>query len=249
MHNIISKFDSYVNNFDMNDPMIKLKFFHSYRVMDLSKQISSSLNLNDEDTYIAMVIGLLHDYARFVQWTEYKTLVDKDSIDHGDLAVKLLFEDNEIDQFNIDKKYYDIIYNAIKYHNKYSYPDNIEEKNKLFCKIIKDADKLDIFYLWSIDEIKRESTNLPISKKINDDFYQEKLLNKMDIKSSDDAILVELAMIYDLNFDFSYEYLRRNRFIDSMYKKIDNQDKFKEYFDYAKEFIEKREKVYVRKKI
>ena len=249
MHNIISEFDNYVDNFDKEESMIRLKFFHSYRVMDLSKQIASSLNLNDEDTYIAMIIGLLHDYARFIQWTKYKTYVDSKSIDHGDYAVKLLFEDNEIEKFNIDKKYYSIIYDAIKYHNKYSYPNNIEERNKLFCKIIKDADKLDIFYLWSIGEINRQSSDAEISKKISDEFYENKLLKKVDSKSSDDTILVELAMIYDLNFDYSYEYIKRNRFIDSIYKKIDNKEKFKEYFDYAKEYIEKREKVYVRKKI
>lgn len=249
MHNIISKFDSYADNFDINEAMIRLKFFHSYRVMDLCKQIANSLKLNDEDTNIAMIIGLLHDYARFMQWTKYKTFVDNKSVDHGDYAVKLLFEDNEIEQFNIDKKYYNYIYDAIKYHNKYSLPNNLEEKNELFCKIIKDADKLDIFYLWSIGEINRQSSNAKISRIINDEFYQNKLLKKVDSKSSDDTILVELAMIYDLNFEFSYDYLKRNRFLDSIYKKLDNPDKFKDYFDYAKEYVEKREKSYVRKKI
>ena len=249
MHNIISKFDNYVENFNVNDPMIKLKFFHSYRVMDLCRQIATNLNLNDEDTYIAMIIGLLHDYARFEQWDTYKTFSDSKSIDHGDFAVKLLFKNNEIEQFNIEEKYYNIIYDAIKYHNKYSFPDNLEEKNKLFCKIIRDADKLDIFYLWSIGEINRKSSDAKISKIINDEFYENKLLNKRDSKSCDDTILLELAMVYDFNFEFSYEYLKKNRFIDIIYKKLDNQDKFKEYFDYAKKFIEKREKVYVRKKI
>lgn len=249
MHNIMSKFDAYVDNYNKNEPMIKLKFFHSYRVMDLCKQIAQNLNLNDEDIYLAMIIGLLHDYGRFEQWDTYKTFSDVQSSDHGDLAIKLLFENKEIEQFNIDKKYYYIIYDAIKYHNKYSLPDNLEERNKLFCKIIKDADKLDIFYLWSIGEINRQSSDAKISKIINDEFYENKLLKKIDSKSCDDTILVELAMIYDFNFEFSYEYLKKNRFIDSIYIKLDNEDKFKDYFDYAKEFIEKREKVYVRKKI
>ena len=249
MHNIMSKFDNYVDNYDKNDSMIKLKFYHSYRVMDLCKQIAENLNLSDEDIQLAMIIGLLHDYARFEQWYKYNTFSDNKSIDHGDLAVKLLFEDKEIENFNINKKYYSIIYDAIKYHNKYSFPDDLEEKNKLFCKIIRDADKLDIFYLWSIGEINRQSSDAKISKIIDHEFYENKLLNKTDSKSVDDAILLELAMIYDFNFEFSYEYLKRNRFIDSIYRKLDNQDKFKDYFDYAKEYIEKREKVYVRKKI
>ena len=160
MHNIMSKFDNHVDNFDKNDSMIKLRFYHSYRVMDLCRQIAENLKLSDEDTQLAMTIGLLHDYARFEQWKNYETFSDIKSIDHGDLGVKLLFEDKEIEKFGIKEEYYSVIYDAIKYHNKYSYPDDLDERNKLFCKIIKDADKLDIFYLWSIGEIKMSSSNL-----------------------------------------------------------------------------------------
>jgi len=37
-----------------------------------------------------MIIGLLHDYGRFIQWKKYKTFTDIDSIDHADLGVNLL---------------------------------------------------------------------------------------------------------------------------------------------------------------
>jgi len=249
MHNIISKFDNYVENFNVNDPMIKLKFFHSYRVMDLCRQLAENLKLSDEDIYLAMIIGLLHDYARFEQWTKYKTFSDLKSIDHGDLAVKLLFEDNQIKKFNIDKKYYNIIYDAIKYHNKYSYPDNLEEQNELFCKIIRDADKLDIFYLCSIGDIKLSTDDSDISQVINNGFYKNELLKKEDSNNINDDIILKLAMIFDLNFEYSINHLKNSGVINKLYEAIENKDKFKDYFAYAKEFIEKREKVYVRKKI
>ena len=154
MKDLLNEFDNYVNLYNMDDSKIKLKYNHSYRVMDLCRQIAESIGMNNEDVKLAMTIGLLHDYARFEQWATYKTYSDLDSVDHGDLAVKLLFENNEIEKFNIDKKDYSVIYDAIKYHNKYQYPENESERNNLFCKIIKDADKLDIFYLLSIGEIK-----------------------------------------------------------------------------------------------
>ena len=62
------------------------------------------LNLNVEETYLAMTIGLLHDYARFEQWTNHKTYIDSDSIDHGDLAVKILFDDNEIVKYSLKEE-------------------------------------------------------------------------------------------------------------------------------------------------
>lgn len=247
--NIFDEFDKHVGNYDMSDPMIKIKYYHSYRVMHLCGEIADDLNLNVEETYLAMTIGLLHDYARFEQWSKYKTYKDIDSVDHGDLACNLLFDNNEIEKFNIDKKYHKVIYDAIKYHNKYSYPDNLNEKNKLFCEIIRDADKLDIFYLCSIGDINLPTDDSEISDLISSEFYQDKLIKKEDVKNLNERVLLELAMIFDLKFKYSFKYLKTIKIMDSMLNKIDNKKKLEPYFKYAKEIIEKREKVYVRKKI
>ena len=243
------KFDEHVNKYDMNDSMISLKYFHSYRVMVLCGEIADDLNLNVEDIYLAMVIGLIHDYARFKQWDKYKTYKDKDSIDHGDLACELLFDNDEIKKFDIDSKYYNIIYDALKYHNKYSYPDNLNERNKLFCKIIRDADKLDIFYLCGSGDIQLPTDNSEISDKINNEFYKNNLLNRKHLNNVNDNVLLKLAMVFDLNFGYSYKYLKDNKIIDNILNKLENKQKFEPYFNYVKGIIEKREKVYVRKKI
>jgi len=247
--NIFYEFDKYANSYDMDDPKIALKYFHSYRVMQICRQIADDIGLNEEDTYLAMVIGLLHDFARFKQWKEFKTYSDDNSIDHGDLAVKLLFEDNEIEKFNIDKKYYDIIYESIKYHNKYGYPENTSDKSKLFCKLIKDADKLDIFYLISTGEIKVIDDNSEISQAISDEFYQGKLLRKENRKTKSDLILFYLAMIFDMNFKYSYKYLRDNRLIEGLFKNIEKKEKFQPYLEYINKYMKEGNKEYVRKKI
>ena len=99
MEKITRIFDEYVYGYDMNESPISLKYQHSYRVMNICKEIAQDLNLNEEDTKLAMIIGLLHDYARFEQWKQFKTFDDALSIDHGDLAVKMLFANNEIEKF------------------------------------------------------------------------------------------------------------------------------------------------------
>ena len=53
------EFDKYVNNFDMNDRMIHLKYTHTYRVVDYCRILAESLNLNEHDTFLAKTIGLL----------------------------------------------------------------------------------------------------------------------------------------------------------------------------------------------
>ena len=114
---MIEQFKNYVENFDIKNNDIKAKYNHSLRVMKLNEEYAKRLNFSKEDIEIAKIIGLLHDYGRFIQIKKYHTMQDK-KIDHADYGVKLLFEDKEIEKFNIPKNYYDIIEFAIKNHNK-----------------------------------------------------------------------------------------------------------------------------------
>lgn len=232
------EFKKHYENYDIEETAIKRKYYHSLRVMDLSILIAKYLGLNNKDITLASFIGLLHDYARFEQWTKYKTYSDKDSIDHGDLAVKRLFEDNEIINYDLDVNDYEIVYNAIKYHNKIAIPYSLDNRIKLFCKIIRDADKLDIFYLRTNKSFVKEGGD--ISLKIENDFFNEQSINKMDVMSYNDEIISVLAMIYDLNFDYSYEYLDKSQLIWKMYSVLEDKKRFEKYFDYIDKYIKRR---------
>src|SRR5574344_62848 len=126
------EFDKYVNTFDMTNYDINYKYHHSYRVCELSDTIASSLNLSDEDKYLAHVIGLLHDIGRFKQLEVYHTMNDIESVDHALYGADLLFKDNLIDR-------------AIKNHNKLVIEDGLNSQELLQAKIIRDADKIDIY--------------------------------------------------------------------------------------------------------
>lgn len=236
---LIKKFKDYISIFDLNDENINRKCEHSIRVMDISKRIANDIYLDEKDLFICTIVGLLHDYARFPQWTKYKTFSDIDSIDHGDLGADLLIKQDKIKGFGIDKVYYEQIYNAIKYHNKYSYPEGLSNYNKLFCKIIRDADKVDIFYILSESNEYTSECNI-ISNNIKKEFFNNKLINKIDLKNSNDEIILLLSMIYDLNYDISYKIIKDNNYIDKMFNKIKNKELFKDYFDYIKKYINGR---------
>lgn len=233
-------FKDYVYNFDMNDSAIIRKFYHSYRVMDLSMLIAKHTEIPEENIEIAEIAGLLHDYARFPQWEKYKTYSDIESIDHGDLAVELLFTNSAITQYCNNVKYYDEIFDAIKYHNKLSIPEHLSEHNKLLCEIIRDADKLDIFYLFGVnkDLILEDDDN--ISPEVEQDFYSQKSIDRRKIKNESDKILLDLAMVFDLNFDYSYKHLYDLKLIEKIYEGIENKEKYGKYFDYIIKYIKER---------
>ena len=116
-------FEEYMSNYDMNVKQIRYKYHHSYKVEDLMEKLSKRLNLNDEETYIAKLIGLLHDIGRF---DELKTIKRFDSLkfDHAMFASKLLFEEGFITKFVDTDKYNNIIKKAIENHNKMQIEDS-----------------------------------------------------------------------------------------------------------------------------
>jgi putative nucleotidyltransferase with HDIG domain len=141
---IISVFENYVKDYDQDDARIKLKIEHTYRVAKLCVQIAESLNLTEEDIELSWLIGMLHDIGRFEQLENYGTFIDAKSINHAQYGADILFEKQLIREFIEGSSYDDIIQAAIWYHNVYKLPDNLDERTKLFCNLIRDADKIDI---------------------------------------------------------------------------------------------------------
>ena len=101
---MIEVFNEYVNNYDIENPKIKLKYDHSIRVMELSLKYAKKLNFSQEDINLAYMIGLLHDIGRFEQAKRFDNFVELETIDHADLGCKILFEENLIKKFDIDEK-------------------------------------------------------------------------------------------------------------------------------------------------
>jgi len=215
------KFREHALKYNMEEIAISRKFYHSYRVMDFCMLLAKYNDFSSEDMKIAMLVGLLHDYSRFEQWTNYKTYSDLKSIDHGDLAVKRLFDDNEIINFCLEEKYYDEIYDAIKYHNKYSYPEHLSDHNKLLCKVVRDADKLDIFYLLGINkDLIKEDDNL-----ISDKGLKEKLADTaLALLANHKFISLEKDLKH-LVVEFGYLFMPKERDHVSTLMKITTQKK------------------------
>lgn len=213
----IKLFNQYVKKYDLKNKKLMGKYHHSFRVMEFSKEIAISLNLNEEDIYIASLCGLLHDIARFEQLTKYDTYYDSISFDHGDYGFDILKQDDFIKQFTNDEEVISIVLDSVKYHNKLEVP-NLNEKNKLFVNIIRDADKIDIMTEWG-NEIKEDKIILKDSMLKS--IYNKELCKKSDIENDADNILMELSWIFDLNFKYSFEYLENKKIIEKKFNLLE----------------------------
>lgn len=212
----IAEFKKYTNNYDSSEDMIKLKISHTFRVVDLCMVIAKNLNLNEEEIYISRLIGLLHDIGRFEQWKKYKTFVDRESIDHADLGVEILKKDNYIRKYIEDDKYDNIILKSILNHNKYKISNELNEKEMMFSKIIRDADKIDILYLYVTGEIDLELDDGILNENVYTTLLNRKDVSRSDLKSKTDRLSVSLGFIFDINYKESIKILKENNYINTI---------------------------------
>lgn len=241
------EFLKYTENYELENPNIKRKQQHSLRVMQICGEIAKGEGFSEGEVELAKLIGLLHDIARFKQYTEYKTYKDSQSFDHGDMGVEILKDNNYIRNFIQDKEYDDIIKKSIKNHNKYEIEEGLSDIEERFCKIIRDADKLDIFYeaiemFWH-DE-KEEIENSEISEDIQEQFYKKRTINRKEIRNNNmiNKVVVIIAFIFDINYKTSFQKIQKEKYIDKIidrfdFKKENTKEVIEEIRKFANEYV------------
>ena len=233
-------FMEYVRSFDVSCKSINRKINHSLRVSEICKKIAISLNLNYELIELAAFIGLVHDIGRFKQWEIYHTYNDLKSVDHAMVGIKILFDNNLIKKFIVDNKYYDIILNAIKCHNEYILDCGLDEDSLIMSKILRDADKIDILYMIANGEIKIEKPSLDITQEVIYEFLQKKCINNKYLNTESDKILLRFALVFDLNYSFSLNYVLNNDCLKLIYKRLENKKVIKPYYEFAQKYLKEK---------
>ncbi|WP_406661098.1 HD domain-containing protein [Methanolobus sp. ZRKC3] len=220
-------FRKYVSNFYSDDSFImqniRLKEDHSWRVCSNSIKISNSKGLSASDRYLAETIAIFHDIGRFEQFSRYGTFKDSESEDHAFLGVKILTSEDILSLMASDEQ--KVVYFAVENHNKFSISAINDERSVLHSKIIRDADKLDIFKVF-IDEFQfRESNPNPAlymgfpddpgySGSIIEDIFNNTLSSIENVKNQNDLNLIRLTWLYDLNFTESFRLVEKRKYIE-----------------------------------
>lgn len=245
------EFIKFVDSYDLTCEMIDLKKYHSLRVMEISTQIAKEENFTEEEIEVSTLIGLLHDIARFKQYTEYKTFKDIDSFDHGNVGVEILEQHNFLRKFIKTDKYDEIIKLAIKNHNKFAIEKGLTEEQNKFCKLIRDADKIDILFiatgiLWKHEREQMENSIL--NPNIKENLNNEQLIKQSKYKKIQyaDSIIKMFGYMFDVNYKSSFKIIKNEQYID----KIANRFKFKDEYT-QKEILDAGEQIkqYIAKKI
>ena len=231
-------FDNYVKEYRRFDKSTDYKYYHSYRVMHNMEIIGKSLNLTKEDIELAKTIGLLHDIGK-IKKDDKKYNNDHD---HGDYGADLLLKQGLMKKFNITKEDSQIVYKAIKNHSKFSIEKGLNERELLFCKMIRDADKIDILNALGNSSIKDKllQDNSKVNERIKTIIKNKKVVDKKYIIKKNDNLATVFSLIYDLNFAISYKIIYKEKYLDKIYQRIIDKENFKEILDETNSYLKER---------
>lgn len=245
-------FKEYVKTYDINNGKIAIKVKHTYKTVEVAKKIAEDLGLNKEQILLSELIALLHDIGRFEQLRIYDTFRDIDSVDHAELGIKILFDDGLIRKFVVDDKYDKIIFKAIKNHNKFKIEDGLDNEELLQAKIIRDADKTDIFrvfvedietgkgVLYNYEEISKQT----LSPKIMNDYEHYKQSNRDNFTRDIDNYINIIAFIFDYNFITGLKIIKENNYIERTMKPIciceETKEQMQKIINIANKYINER---------
>lgn len=228
---------------------VLLKVEHTRRVCSEMKELCESISLTDPLLFEAKIIALLHDLGRFKQFELYKTFQDRKSVSHSKLAIEV------IDQYQLLKdlpaSYQENIKTAVLHHNAKSVPSGLTDDQNTLCQLIRDADKLDIFYMVAEhyrnpNEMQKEimETGLPdlptISAEICQSVFEGKIGDFSHIRCINDFKLIQLGWVYDFNITRSFQIIKERGHFDVIKSQLPYLPEVKRAVEKAEEYLKKR---------
>ena len=148
---LTSWFDSYVQPFLKTDAEgvknIQLKIVHTGKVCEAMAQLAAGEKLTENQTLIASAVALLHDVGRFPQYQRWRTFRDSESGNHARLAIDVIREQKILADISQEEQL--LIEEAIRFHNLLKVPAQIQSPSRLYINLIRDADKIDIWRVFT----------------------------------------------------------------------------------------------------
>ncbi len=237
MDKYIEAFENYVASFDLEVSQLKRKKEHTYRVIKLCMEIAKSLQMNDHDVFLMKLIGLYHDIGRFDQFKQFSKFNDSETYDHASKGVIILNTLQILD--DLEEK--DLILKAIENHNQIKLEENLSPREKQFCEIIRDADKLDILNLVIEGKIKMNPYDEKYSEKAVQTILNGECIDLKEYPRKVDQSLVKIGLMNDIVFPFSKQYILKNNMIDELIEiYIKNNPKEKDTLEKIKKKVKER---------
>ncbi len=256
VENLNQWFTAYVRGFYTNgadefiDTHIRLKEDHTDRVCREMRILTEALELNAQDANLAQAAARLHDVGRFEQLQKYRTYADPKSVDHGRLGREIIDRQAILD--DIDPAERDILRTAVRWHGAKALPEDLDERTAFFCKLIRDADKLDVLALLiqNFERYYADPKTFPLEVEFPDAprvsehvvraVMNRQLVDYARIQTLHDAQLVLLGWVFDINFLPALKRIAENRYLEQIAGLLPDLPEARQAADYVINYVKSK---------
>ncbi len=220
-------FADYVAGYYTDDPVhnqpVKLKQGHTERVCEEIMMLGQALNLPAQDMLLAETMALFHDIGRFKQYAAHGTFKDSSSENHAQLGITELTKHQVLSVCSPEER--SLITKAIGYHNVCTLPAGVDERCLLFARLLRDADKLDIWRVF-VDNYARQNKapnttivlGLPdkpaCSPEVLNALQEHRMADLKDTTTLNDFKLLQISWVYDLSFDPTLNTVHQRQYVE-----------------------------------
>lgn len=246
-------FEAYVDNFRSSEEEISenidLKRVHTFKVCENIVRIARSIHLGEDKLRLAEAIGLFHDVGRFEQLRLHKTFSDRISLDHAALGISLLKGSDILKGLNESERH--ILQRAIWHHNKYDISESERPDVLLFSRLIRDADKLDIFRV--VTDYFRRRQQQPnsaldfgllegpgLSREAVEDILNCRMVKIDNLGNLNDMRLMYLSWAFDLNFPVTIFCVLDKSYLDMLIDSLPQNGDIQKVGDQVRGYLDKR---------
>lgn len=213
LHQLQQWFDRYVASFEDLDPEglrnIRLKQDHTRQVVSCMEALAAGEGLDETDTLLATAVALLHDVGRFPQYRRWRTFRDSESDNHARLSLEVIRSEALLDHLSAEERL--LIEEAVRFHNLLELPGQINSPTDRFIRLIRDADKLDIWRVFleyyalpKQDRASAVSLGFPDLPEVTpaclDALASGQIVRLEQARVLNDFKLLQVSWVYDLNF-------------------------------------------------
>ena len=237
-----------VREIEVRDAMV-LKTQHTGRVCAEILALGSDLALPPHELVIAKVIALLHDVGRFEQFKRYGTFADRHSVNHAEMGVTIIKGQRVLDSLSPNEQ--DLILDSVRFHNRAQLPQNASATCLFFTKLLRDADKLDIWRVvtayYASQTGKRNGAielDLPdtpgYTRAVGEDLMAGRIVDVNQMRNCNDFKLAQAGWVYDVNFGPTFQRVHERNYLGKIRRALPRDDGIDAMFETITAYLERQ---------
>lgn len=216
---------------------IHLKRDHTLRVMACMDALTAGEALPESQRLLAAAIALLHDVGRFLQYRRWRTFRDSESENHARLSCEVIRSEALLKDLPADEQL--LIEEAVRFHNLLQLPDKFQSPTNLFMRLIRDADKLDIWHVFleyyhqppeqQASAVGLGFPDLPaVTPACLEALLAGQVVKLDQAQVLNDFKLLQLSWVYDLQFDTTRKLLLKRNYIPQLAATLPDQPEIRQ---------------------